>query len=528
MTPFDVPSKDVQRSWRADLFTHLDGLALCGVVPVLVEGGMLDEVLSVGGDVDDLAAVFGANAGYLNVGLRMLCSQGILQAHRGDDKVNYMPRSQADVGDWVTQKDRYTHGRAWMEHAVGMWNDPETPLFQEAQDALTQLKDAVVSLQGQNTPWARRVRTHLEGALVAPWLVALGTLHGTEPLTHWEDVDAAVAQLHPSKQKAWREVVAALEWDRSLRGGFFLRRASAYGVTTSYTQTFLWAKELLLGEGNHLWRTEPGEAEIHVDRTLNVWGSGGAHKAYFTHLDNVVKEVFNKPLDKQPLGLCDMGCGNGALLLHLRDVIATETLRGKHLDEHPLMLVGADFNQEALVATADHFMQKGVKGHFIWGDIGDPDQLAIDLYEKHDIRLSELMSVRSFLDHNRVYNEPVMERPDHPASTGAYAFRGKRLRLRNVEQSLKEHLMKWSPYVAEHGLLVIELHTVAPENAEELQGKLPATAYDATHGFSDQYILEIPVYDAMAEEAGLRSEEAVGRNFPSKGAATVSLRYFRA
>jgi hypothetical protein len=97
-----------------------------------------------------------------------------------------------------------------------------------------------------------------------------------------------------------------------------------------------------------------------------------------------------------------------------------------------------------------------------------------------------------------------------------------------VEQSLKEHLMKWSPYVAEHGLLVIELHTVAPEDAELLQGKLPATAYDATHGFSDQYILEIPVYDAMAEEAGLRTEEAVGMNFPSKGAATVSLRYFRA
>ena len=75
---------------------------------------MLDEVLSVGGDVDDLAAVFGANAGYLNVGLRMLCSQGILQAHRGEDKVNYMPRPMEDVGDWVDQKDLYTlAGRGW-------------------------------------------------------------------------------------------------------------------------------------------------------------------------------------------------------------------------------------------------------------------------------------------------------------------------------------------------------------------------------------------------------------------------------
>ena len=111
---------------------------------------------------------------------------------------------------------------------------------------------------------------------------------------------------------------------------------------------------------------KPGEAEIHVDRTLNVWGSGGAHKAYFSHLDQVVKDVFNAPLDEQPLGLCDMGCGNGALLLHMREVIKSDTLRGQHLDSHPLMLVGADFNQEALVATADHFRQKGVKGHFIW------------------------------------------------------------------------------------------------------------------------------------------------------------------
>ena len=156
-----------------------------------------------------------------------------------------------------------------------------------------------------------------------------------------------------------------------------MQRAAAYGVTTSYTQTFLWAKELLLGEGSWLWRTEPGEAEIHVDRTLNVWGSGGAHKAYFSHLDQVVKDVFNAPLEEQPLGLCDMGCGNGALLLHMREVIESERrCVANDLDTHPLMLVGADFNQEALVATADHFRQKGVKGHFIWGDIGDPDRLS--------------------------------------------------------------------------------------------------------------------------------------------------------
>ena len=161
---------------------------------------MLDEVPSVE-DVDDLAAVFGANAGYLNVGKRMLCSQGILQAHRGEDKVNYMPLAGGRGRVGGSKVDLYDHGRAWMEHVVGNVERPRDPVVSRGAGRPRPLKDAVVALQGQDAPWARRVRTHLEGALVAPWLVALGTLHGTEPLTHWEDVDAAVAQLHPSKQK---------------------------------------------------------------------------------------------------------------------------------------------------------------------------------------------------------------------------------------------------------------------------------------------------------------------------------------
>ena len=536
MSTFTTPTKDLQRLWRSRLFFHLDGLALSGVVPVLDMSGVLDEALTTGGDVDELASLFGANPGYLNVGLRMLCSQGVLDAHFGEDKVQYLPSNEVDVARWAQERELYGLGRRWLECCVGMWNRHDVPLDDEALEAMRQLLNMVVQRKKENphgetalvAGLCDRLTMHLEGALVAPWLVLLGTAFGTEPMLSWDDVTSTGSSLHPGLREAWEEVMQALGWHQTEIGAFFLQRAAAYGVTTSYTQTFLWAKELLLGDGAWLWRTEPGEPEIHVDRTLNVWGSGGAHKAYFSHLDKVVQDVFNAPLESQPLGLCDMGCGNGALLLHMRDVIETTTLRGQHLDTHPLMLVGADFNQEALVATADHFRQKGVKGHFIWGDIGNPDQLALDLYEKHGVRLGDLMSVRSFLDHNRVYNPPILERPEAPKSSGAFAFRGKRLKLRNVEQSLKEHLMKWSPYVAQHGLLMIELHTVAPVNAQKMQGRLPATAYDATHGFSDQYILEIPVFDAMAAEAGLQMDAESSRTFPSSLPATVSLRFFRA
>ncbi len=517
---------------RARLFVHLDGLAMSGVVPVLDESGVLEEVLQTGGDVDELAAVFGANAGYLNVGLRMLCSQGILEAHRGDDKITYLPLKSGDVAHWAQHRRLYAYGRVWLEACVGMWNEPQQALAPEARNAMDALLDVVQAsrkapLEGGHG-LEDRVFAHLEGALVAPWMVTLGTAFGIAPIASPEDFGQAMSALHATKQEAWLDVMEGMGWRGTPVGAFFLKRSSAYGVTTSYTQTFLWAKELLLGDGRWLWRTEPGEPEVHVDRTLNVWGSGGAHTAYFSDLDEVVKNVFNQPLENQPQGLCDMGCGNGALLLHLKEVIANQTLRGQHLESHPLMLVGADFNQEALVATADHFRQEGVEGYFIWGDIGDPDRLALDLYELHGVRLGDLMSVRSFLDHNRVFNPPAIERPDEPMSTGAFAFRGKRLKLRNVEQSLKEHLMKWSPYVAQHGLLMIELHTIAPEDACMRQGMMPATAYDATHGFSDQYIVEVPVFDAMAAEAGLELDAMVSRTFPNQLPAPVSLRFFRA
>ena len=67
--------------------------------------------------------------------------------------------------------------------------------------------------------------------------------------------------------------------------------------------------------------------------------------------------------------------------------------------------------------------------------------------------------------------------------------------------------------MAKYGLLLVELHTIDPEEAAESQGVVPATAYDATHGFSDQYIVEVSVFDAIAEEAGLTIDKNNFRYF---------------
>ena len=518
---FPVPGKADARAWRASLFQHLDGLALTILCPVLKERGVLDAFSGTEQvDVDALAHKLGANAGYLNVACRLLASQGWLERDASNDRVRFRRSDKAGWDEWLALTDSISPARHWLACAEGMWYRPDSAWTEE--DAAVWAAAAQLLEDVKGTAWA----SHVEGALVAPWLVSIGTAHGTAAIVDWGGVDRALDAMHPSRREAAKGALEDLGFLGTDRGAFFLARAAAFGVTTSYTRTFLWAEELLFGDGGHLWRTAPGDAEIHVDRTLNVWGSGGAHGAYFRHLDEVVRSIFDAPLEGQPKGLCDMGCGNGALLLHLEAFIRKETLRGQHLDTHPLVLVGADFNQAALDATAEHFAQEGVAGHFLWGDIGDPDRLDRDLQSAHGVALGELLNVRSFLDHNRVFNRPVVAREGWAETTGAYAFRGERLLARDVQQSLREHFEKWHPHVARFGLLVIELHTMSPAEAAERHGRMPATAYDATHGFTDQYIVEVPVFDAMAAEAGLRKVEALSRTFPRDLPATVSLRYF--
>src|SRR5690606_3172341 len=103
------------------------------------------------------------------------------------------------------------------------------------------------------------------------------------------------------------------------------------------------------------------------------------------------------------------------------------------------------------------------------------------------------------------------------------AFRGKRISNNLVEENLLNHLKKWAPYVQKHGLLLIELHTIAPELTAQNIGKTAATAYDATHGFSDQYIVEIDVFHKICKEADLYPDEKEFRKFPNSELATVSV-----
>jgi hypothetical protein len=138
--------------------------------------------------------------------------------------------------------------------------------------------------------------------------------------------------------------------------------------------------------------------------------------------------------------------------------------------------------------------------------------------------------VRSFLDHNRPYlplaNYAKGSRKSR--SSGAFAYFGDEIAADEMEESLVRHLRRWGPYVGRHGLLVLELHTLPPElTAANLERTL-AVAYDGTHGFSDQYLVELPIFLSCAREAGLHADERYQCKFPASELATVSINFFTA
>ncbi|AUC81822.1 class I SAM-dependent methyltransferase [Lacinutrix sp. Bg11-31] len=517
---------------RGNIFRHLDGIATATTMFSLHKKGVLAFLLkNKTVELSKLVSHFTANEGYLNVALRVLCSQGWLE-QKLDNKnntVTYSTNKNSETAFALAHL--YEDAVTILNYAVHF---PVEHIRSDAFIVLERVFKKYSDNYGLNKPEEntveQQVLKHIEGCIVAPITVMLGV----NGLFHKYFMEASFSaeEYHkdPESFKKILDFLSYLGWFKKKNGNyqftdkglFFAKRASAYGVTVSYLPTFLQLDELLFGNPLVL-KSKDGETEKHVHREMNVWGSGGAHSTYFKVIDQVIIKLFNKPIDEQPKGILDMGCGNGAFIQHIFDVIEHQTLRGKMLEEYPLLLVGADFNKAALKVTRANLIKADIWAKVIWGDIGRPDLLAKDLREDYNIELKDLLNVRTFLDHNRIWEAPKKPTNRVSNSSGAFAYKGKRINNNLVEDSLLEHLQKWKPYVEQFGLLIIELHTIAPELTAKNISKTAATAYDATHGYSDQYILEVAIFNKVAEEAGLKPDPNHFSRFPDSELATVSV-----
>jgi hypothetical protein len=530
---------------RTTVFTHLAGLAVAPTVAALWERGAVEVLTGAGGPLEfsEILARTHANPGYLRVALRLLASCGWLSEQ---------PTANGMLAYTLTSEGRIAMTLAPFYGELTSFFLPKALILDEYlfgpsdESLILSLRELVQRAKDEwriashDDPVAARVRQvvrgHLDGMLIGPAMVALAR---RDLLGRLEDGPVDVHELggKAATLTLLFDLLAIPGWIAQTKHGVHLtgcgcyaaQIASSYGVTVSYLPLFAALPTLLFGNPR-IPRIDPTGVETMVNRAMNVWGSGGAHKTYFKKLDEIVVEIFNRPLHEQPRGICDMGSGDGTLLKHLYSVVRDRTTRGRVLAEHPLIVVGADFNKVARRATKQTLRAAGIPTfHVIDGDINRPAQLASDLEALgHDVH--DLLHIRSFLDHNRPYTQLAnyVRGSRTPHTTGAFAYLGTEIPADELEENLVRHLRRWAPYIGRFGLLVLELHTLPPLVTAANLDRTPAVAYDGTHGFSDQYLVELSVFLDCAREAGLRADERFQARFPPSELATVSLNYFTA
>ncbi len=369
------------------------------------------------------------------------------------------------------------------------------------------------------------------------------------------------------------------------KGLSFMKKVGSYGVTTSYLKSYKVLDQMLFGNPDPLGIDRDG----HIDRVMDIWGSSFAHKAYIQDIIARVDRIFNAPIEAQPAGIADMGAGDGHLLKLTVDHIIQNTLRGKHLKEHPLVVIAADYNEKSRLREANTLKAfentEGIVTDVLFGDVTNPEEYdeaikksmadrRMVIYDR-ELRMNrpvgarDLLHMQMVLPHERklkiksideareilkeavlktdrallqsILNiQPLPENLDDLSELIATRFRtsysdkGKLVPAVVAAADLIKFFQRWEKYI-NHGLILLELHTADPDvflssddpvTAVNKAAQVPASAYWGTHWIS-QTIMPYTEYRLIAALSGVRTRDAKPFPKPESGLpAMMSLTTF--
>ncbi len=310
-------------------------------------------------------------------------------------------------------------------------------------------------LPEQADPFGKRVASHvriyMDGVLMTPMLVALRM-----PLFHkdgnriaavappiFDIFDKETRALDEARLAAGRyhrgfldpalsllEVRGMLERDSRGRlaltdaGERLIELSAGMAMHCSYLRTYRHLGQMFYENADPLGMEE----DKHVDRIMNIFGSsaGASSRMCAEIADTVVRRLFDElPLDEQPAGIADMGCGDGQSLRQLAEFVIHHTRRGKHLRERPLLILGADYFEGPRDRTRETLRAleaiEGVRTAVVKANVNRPDeydrtiqQLGIMMEDpttgtRRPIGARDLMHTLMFLAHDRALDVTTVE-----------------------------------------------------------------------------------------------------------------------
>ena len=519
---------------RKDLFLHLEGLSIGALICCMEKNNVFNYLLnqSEPTSITKLSEKLNASPGYLNIALHLLSGINWMDKSKKNEVPHYQIHNKKhNLSELFREPVKYIKKFKNLEDAIDRECYQSTKglsnIFSQDIDKIINNISSVSSQVSECTI------KQIEGIIVSPIMVFLGFSNLSKEIkkNNWDInfISKKNIELHSTIISIFNH----MNWiDKNIindKGKFYIERAGAYGVTFSYLPTLLKLDDIIFNKQNFIWERNTDNSEKHVMRTINVWGSGQAHKAYFKKIDEVITDIFNGPIEKQPKGIADMGCGDGAMLIHVYNLIKEKTIRGTNLKEYPLSIVGIDYNEKALTESENNFKNENIEAITILGNINDPKSLKENLKSKYRIDATDLLHIRSFLDHNRIYtNLNSYEKIKFKNPTdGCYAFKGSTVISNDIQADLVSHFKNWKPLISKHGLLVIELHGLPTDLNVNNRGLTPSIAYECTHGFSDQYIVEVRTFFEASKIAELKNHLKYFKKFPNNELATITINYFK-
>jgi hypothetical protein len=302
-------------------------------------------------------------------------------------------------------------------------------------------------------------------------------------------VPAVVAQGDSSD--AVETVMQLLDPDaRSQLGDELTRYSPMYGLLGSYS-------EVLLRSLHTHTPLMPSAVRAGTNRAQNVSASGAAHRSYFDAAEEAIVGAVGQA--QGTVAIVDVGCGDGTWLASIHDAFAC---RGLGAD---IVLIGADYDHRALVVAADTLADR--PAFLIPGDVGDPVSLANSVEASTGIGAERTLYIRSFVDHNR----PLGATGDHslPAPGAGHSLAvtddGGVLYGNAVQQDWRAHLRDWGKVLGPLGLVIIEAHTLPPQEVAALTGQVHLLSFELYHTVSGQSPISVEDLSRAFNAAGMTS-----------------------